>query len=115
SDNASVRLQRGIELGDGERTAPADIRRVSATASNTWFEVTLRQGRNRQIRKMFDAIGHSVSKLSRIRIGSVEDSKLKPGEWRIVTKEELKKLRKPPAVGNSLKTSRQHDGRRRSK
>ena len=46
--------------------------------------MTLHEGRNQQIRRMFDAIGHSVLKLSRERIGPLSDSRLKPGEWRLL-------------------------------
>ena len=58
--------------------------------SNPWFEITLLQGRNRQIRKMFEAIGHRVMKLRRTRIGFLEDSKLEPGEWRLLKPSEIR-------------------------
>src|SRR5437763_1336286 len=79
------RLRRGVRLDDGHRTAPAEIRKREQTATNAWFEVTLREGRNQQIRRMFDAIGNSVLKLSRIQIGSLSDPRLKPGDWRHLT------------------------------
>lgn len=101
---AIARLRRGIRLDEGQRTAPADIRKLEETAANAWFEVTLHQGRNQQIRKMFDAIGHSVLKLSRTRIGALTDSRLKPGEWRYLTNKEIKSLsHKTP---NEMKTRR---------
>lgn len=89
---AITRLRRGIKLDDGELTAPARIRKVDETSSNSWFEVILRQGRNQQIRRMFDAIGHSVLKLRRVKIGSLSDEKLKPGSWRFLTEIEVKRL-----------------------
>ena len=76
---AIQRLRRGVVLEDGTRTAPAKITRLNETATNTWFEISLHQGRNQQIRKMFDLIGHSVLKLRRVRIGFLTDDKLKPG------------------------------------
>ncbi|HMF57535.1 MAG TPA: pseudouridine synthase [Pyrinomonadaceae bacterium] len=82
SDSAINRLRRGVELEDGVRTAPAVIKRLDETDTNSWFEVTLREGRNQQIRRMFDLIGHSVLKLRRTRIGFLRDERLKPKDWR---------------------------------
>lgn len=95
SETAIKRLAHGIRLDDGLRTAPAEIRRLEETATNAWFEVTLHEGRNQQIRRMFDAIGHSVLKLSRVRIGALNDAKLKPGEWRLLTRAEVRKFYRP--------------------
>jgi 23S rRNA pseudouridine2605 synthase len=92
SESGIERLRRGIRLDDGERSAPAKVDRLEETKSNSWFAVTLHEGRNQQIRRMFDAIGHSVLKLSRERIGALTDSRLKPGEWRPLTPIEVKKL-----------------------
>jgi 23S rRNA pseudouridine2605 synthase len=92
SESAIKRLRRGIRLDDGNRTAPAEIEPLQQTDVNAWFAVTLHEGRNQQIRRMFDAIGHSVLKLARVRIGSVDDSRLETGEWRLLTAFEVKKL-----------------------
>src|SRR2546423_11235331 len=54
---AIARLRRGIAIGEGERTAPAEVRRLRDSKSNAWFEVKLFEGRNQQVRRMFDAIG----------------------------------------------------------
>src|SRR6266550_8499444 len=54
------RLRRGITLDDGVRAAPVEIKETGATGTNVWFEVVLHEGRNQQIRRMFEAIGHSV-------------------------------------------------------
>jgi hypothetical protein len=59
---------------------------------NTWYEVRLREGRNQQIRKMFKAVGHPVSKLRRVAIGPIADPKLTPGDWRELTRHEVKLL-----------------------
>ncbi len=69
--NAINKLRRGVTLDDGYRTAPAEIRELKPTDNNGWYEVTLYEGHNQQIRKMFDAIGNSVVKLRRTKIGSV--------------------------------------------
>lgn len=91
------RLRRGITMGRS-RTAPAEIRLVTRTkeAGNAWYEVILREGKNQQIRRMFDSIGHSVVKLRRVRIGHVTDSGLAPGQHRELTPSEVKRFLKPP-------------------
>src|SRR6476620_2253060 len=60
---AIQRLRQGIVLDDGTHTAPAEIKRLEETETNAWFEVILHEGKNQQIRRMFDQIGHSVVKL----------------------------------------------------
>ena len=79
----------GVVLEDGFKTAPADIKDLKPTDKNGWYEVTLHEGHNQQIRKMFDAIGHSVGKLKRTKIGRVADPALRSGEWRTLTAEEV--------------------------
>ena len=97
------KLRRGVFL-DGERTRPCDIDRVSGTPrregqeGNTWLRVTLREGRSRQLRRMFAAVGHPVSKLRRVAIGPVRDETLSPGASRLLSAAEvaaLKRLGKP--------------------
>jgi 23S rRNA pseudouridine2605 synthase len=83
------KLRRGVLLEDGFKTAPADIKELNHTDKNGWYEVTLYEGHNQQIRKMFDAIGHSVVKLKRIAIGSISDPYLKVAESRKLTPQEV--------------------------
>lgn len=94
------KLQRGITI-DGKRTLPCEIARMKTTGrstgrgddeGNSWFEVRLREGRTQQIRKMFQAVGHPVSKLRRVAIGPISDPKLTPGDWRELTPREVKML-----------------------
>jgi pseudouridine synthase len=92
NEQAIERLRRGVTLDDGTRTAPAKIRRLGETETNTWFEILLHEGKNQQIRRMFDLIGHSVIKLRRSRIGPLRDDELKPKSWRRLTAEEIKVL-----------------------
>ncbi len=93
------RLRRGVFL-EGERTRPCEIERVSGTPrregveGNTWLRVTLREGRSRQIRRMFASIGHPVSKLKRVAIGPVRDDSLRPGESRALTPDEIAGLKR---------------------
>jgi pseudouridine synthase len=60
----------------------------------TTLRISIREGRNRQVRKMFDAIGHPVDRLRRVAIGPIRDARLKPGQWRELTAEEVERLRK---------------------
>ncbi len=85
------KLARGVEI-DGVKTAPAQIRLMEETETNAWYEVTLHEGRNQQIRKMFDSIGHSVVKLRRIAIGFLKEEKIKPGEFRFLRETEVKRF-----------------------
>ena len=95
---AIERLRKGVTLDDGDHTAPAEIHLLESTGTNTWFEVILHQGRNQQIRRMFDLIGYSVVKLRRVRIGPLVDRKMRPGEWRLLDAYEVKELlKKAPA------------------
>jgi 23S rRNA pseudouridine2605 synthase len=91
------KLARGVRLEDGFKTAPAEIKTLKPTDKNGWYEVTLFEGHNQQIRKMFDSVGHSVVKLKRTRIGPITDAGLAVGRSRKLTEPELKSLgHKPP-------------------
>ncbi len=92
NNNAINKLRRGILLEDGFKTAPAEIKDLKPTDKNGWYEVTLHEGHNQQIRKMFDSVGHSVVKLRRTKIGEISDPYLKSGHSRELTAEEVKKL-----------------------
>jgi 23S rRNA pseudouridine2605 synthase len=87
SARAIRRLREGVELDDGV-TAPA---RASRTGPGV-LKITIHEGRNRQVRRMCDAIGHPVRRLVRIRIGPVVDRSLKPGTWRPLTTDEVRAL-----------------------
>lgn len=104
---AITRLRRGLKLDDDVPTAPAEVTLINHTAVNAWFEVILHEGRNQQIRRMFDAIGHSVLKLTRVCIGPLRETKMKPGQWRFLTKEEVKQFyRQPRAVRDKTRSAR---------
>jgi 23S rRNA pseudouridine2605 synthase len=85
-------LRTGVDLDDG-RTAPAKVSLVSPTV----LRVTIHEGRNRQVRRMCEAVGHPVVRLVRVRIGPVTDRRLPPGEWRPLTAKELRGLEKAVA------------------
>jgi pseudouridine synthase len=99
TEAAIARLRKGVTLEDGTRTAPAKIVNLSETQTNAWYEVLLHQGRNQQVRRMFELIGHSVLKLRRVRIGFLTDEHLKPGRWRLLSPPEAARLMKPQNKG----------------
>ena len=88
---ALQRFREGMVL-DGRKTAPARIRKTTP-GDNPWFEVTLVEGRQNQIRRMFRNLGFLVEKLKRVRIGPLELGPLKPGEFRALTEREVSRLR----------------------
>ncbi len=92
------KLRRGVLLEDGYKTAPADIKELKPTDKNGWYEVTLHEGHNQQIRKMFDTIGHSVVKLKRVAIGPIVDRYLPSGANRPLTQKEIDEIHTKPPV-----------------
>ena len=86
------RLRAGILL-DERMTAPADVRVIRRTGVETVALVTIHEGRNRQVRRMFDAVGHTVLLLRRVKFGPLEMGELKRGQWRELTEEDLARLR----------------------
>jgi len=92
-DRDLQRLSKGIAI-DGRRTAPASVRLLPVRRGDREGIVllTIREGRNRQVKKMCEAIGHPVTRLKRVAIGPIRDVKLKTGEWRELTDEEVRRL-----------------------
>ncbi len=89
-------LREGVELEDGP-TARARITAVEPSL----LRITIHEGRNRQVRRMCEAVGHKVTRLVRTRIGPVVDRRLKPGEWRELSREEVRSLEVAVGTGNS--------------
>jgi 23S rRNA pseudouridine2605 synthase len=85
-------LRDGIELSDGP-TRPARVTRLRDSARYTHFEITLTEGRNRQVRRMVEALGPRVLKLVRVRIGSIAIGALPIGRWRLLTPAEVAALK----------------------
>jgi len=93
SNEAIDRLRRGVYMeGDQRKTYPAEVRVVRDESLFSDIVVTIHEGRNRQVRRMFDAVGHKVLLLRRIRFGCVELGSLRRGEWRELTQEEIDAL-----------------------
>lgn len=82
-----AKISKGLPL-DGRKLARCRVT-VVKQADNCWLRITLIEGRNNQIRKMFDRVGHSVIKLRRVQIGFLKDARLKPGEYRFLTRQEV--------------------------
>ena len=96
SEEALEKLRRGVFL-EGRRTAPAGIRRGGTTGKRqkalSKLVLTLREGRNRQVRRMTASIGHPVRRLTRVRMGPISLGDLRPGQWRDLTPKEVEKLK----------------------
>jgi len=91
TDTHLQRLRDGIELADGP-TRPAAVIRLRDSGKYTHFEITLTEGRNRQVRRMVEALDAKVLKLVRVRIGRLAIGKLPIGKWRLLTAAEVAAL-----------------------
>jgi 23S rRNA pseudouridine2605 synthase len=85
-------LEQGVRLEDG-MTSPAQVKKVRKVEANSWIEITIREGRKHQVKRMLEAVGHPVIKLLRIRMGSLSLGDLEPGEFRFLTDRETNTLR----------------------
>jgi pseudouridine synthase len=103
------RLARGVVI-DGRRTAPARVRLHktfdAAGGEQAVLSIVIHEGRNRQVRKMLDAIAHPVVRLKRVRIGPIADDRLKPGEVRELTSREVSSLQAPTRRAASPRSER---------
>ena len=87
------RLELGLALEDG-KTAPAKVSNLRSSGSNCWFELTIHEGRNRQVRRMCEKLGLSVVRLKRIRLGFLDLNNVASGCYRTLTTDEIVKLGK---------------------
>ncbi len=91
--NEIASLTNGVELEDG-LTAPARVTNVRrSTTGGTAFSITIHEGRNRQIRRMLEAVGHRTLRLKREAYGPLQLGPMRPGEWRYLTDEEINALK----------------------
>lgn len=103
AEESLQQLREGVII-EGRKTKPADVRllpeepqlpprpipiRFRKTVPTAWLEITIREGRNRQVRKMTAAVGHPTLRLVRTKIENLEMKELKPGEWKEISKEEI--------------------------
>jgi 23S rRNA pseudouridine2605 synthase len=86
------RLEKGIDIG-GYVTAPASVRVIDKTKKRSVVEISIHEGKNRQVRRMFESIGHPVLKLKRTAIGGITVGTLEEGKWRYLTKTEVEDLK----------------------
>jgi 23S rRNA pseudouridine2605 synthase len=93
SRGAIRRLREGLDLDDG-RTAPAKV----AVLGERLLRITIHEGRNRQVRRMCEAVGHPVLRLVRTRLGPITDRSLQPGTWRALTQDEVRALERATAA-----------------
>ncbi len=102
--NQLAKLRQGITL-DGRPLSPSRIEILKET-ENPWFKVTLIEGRNHQIRRMFERMGHTVLKLKRVQIGFLQDAHLKSGEYRALTADEVRRFKSlQPGMSSSSETA----------
>jgi 23S rRNA pseudouridine2605 synthase len=99
-DQQLKRMAGGVELEEGV-TAPAIVRLVKGTDLNDWISVTIHEGKNRQVRRMCEAVSLSVVRLRRVRYGCLEIGVLKPGQFRYLTEAEVKELLQPEPASPS--------------
>ena len=96
-DHEIERIARGVVI-DGRRTMPADVQRTKVFETRggveTMLSMVVHEGRNRQVRKMCEAVGHPVVRLRRVAIGSITDARLRPGDFRELSEEEVATLKK---------------------
>jgi 23S rRNA pseudouridine2605 synthase len=90
-DRVARQLARGVELDDG-LTAPAEVHLVERARGGSLLEMTITEGRNRQIRRMMELVGHPVRRLVRTRIGPIPLGRLRPGTVRRLSPDEVRTL-----------------------
>ncbi len=94
------RFRTGIEL-DGVKTQPCQVREMQIKDNSSFLEIILKEGRNRQIRRMLEVLGYKVEKLERISFAGIRAGRLQPGEWRYLTPYEEDRLKEGVDYGDS--------------
>ena len=88
-----AQLRKGVRLDDVFVTSPAEVEMLNADNGHTTIKITIHEGKNRQVRRMFEAVGSKVIELQRISIGNVELGNLPLGRWRYLTSHEISYLK----------------------
>jgi 23S rRNA pseudouridine2605 synthase len=92
TDDEIRELENGVNLEDG-MTGPAQVKKIKKAQQNSWLEVTIREGRKHQVRRMLESVGHPVIRLTRVKMGPLSLGRLEPGEFRFLTDREANALR----------------------
>lgn len=92
SDEEIKKLEQGVRLEDG-MTGPAAVKKIRKVEANSWLEITIREGRKHQVKRMLESVGHPVIRLMRIKMGPMSLGDLEPGEFRFLTDREANALR----------------------
>ena len=87
------RLKNGVTLDDGFKASPAKVEVLASSGGQTKVKITIHEGKNRQVRRMFEAVGAHVAELKRINVGGVELGNLPLGRWRYLTEHEVSRFR----------------------
>ncbi len=95
------RFRESIDI-DGKQTRPADVRILRREGDKTWLEITLREGKNRQVRRLGDHAGTPVVRLSRLSHAGIDTVGLKPGQWRLLSATELRELKQKYGVPKKI-------------
>ncbi len=93
SINGLAQLRSGVRIDDGFVTSPAEVEMLDADNGHTTIKITIHEGKNRQVRRMFEAVGSKVAELQRVSIGRVELGNLPLGRWRYLTSHEVNFLK----------------------
>jgi len=93
SAEAERKLKEGVQLDDGP-TAPARLQELRVRDNNSWFQLIIHEGRNRQVRRMCEALGYPVSRLTRVGYAFLTLGDLGPGQYRLLTESEVARLRR---------------------
>lgn len=98
------RLGRSIVI-EGRATQPASVKLLRHEGDKTWLEITLREGRNRQVRQLGDAAGHPVLRLARVEYAGISAEGLRPGQWRFLDPSELAELKQRYGVPKKIRAA----------
>lgn len=104
TENNLEKWEQSIEI-DGRTTQPAEVRLLRVEGDKTWISIVLKEGRNRQVRRLGEATGFPVLRLARISHAGVTTEGLRPGQWRFLTREELIDLKKAYGVPRSVRSA----------
>jgi 23S rRNA pseudouridine2605 synthase len=103
--------RRGVDIGDPRPTRPAEVSIAEAEEGFTWLQITIQEGRNRQVRRMAEATGVELVKLKRVAFAGLSIEGLRPGQWRPLTERELSRLARDhvnPALRHTRETKRRN-------